>query len=130
MEINDQLPPMKWHKPKIGTPENPEIIDPSQPPRQSGRFAAIMQMLSWMVGISVPALIFDWVCLWLVETGRQPGGWPAYGLLILFLPPAVLLSLAAVMTNSILIFAILLTLLGRPFPVQRPVSRIFFDRRF
>jgi hypothetical protein len=110
---------------RIGTPENPEIIEPGGPRRMHtpSRWRIILQMLGWMISLCLPAIFFDYICFWLIEIGRGPNGFLAWVLLILFAPPAVLFTLIAVFGNLFLSLAIVLTLFGRA--IALPKMKIY-----
>lgn len=132
---------------KIGTPENPEIIEPGQGPRPnyqgprpqyqaqgaqspfgsaspSGRFRRAFQLLSLMVKLSLPALFIDSACFWLMEMGRTEGGFFAWALLLMLALPAFFLTLIAVLSNLLLGVLFIATLLGKNIAVnQMPMMR-------
>lgn len=101
---------------EIGTPENPEIIDPSIPPHQAvtpSRWCMARQIVVWLVGLLLPAVVFDLLCLSFFRMATTYGGiLPWMGLVILMLP-ALLFSLVAFIGSVILIPLLVLTLMGR-----------------
>ena len=113
---------MWWFKrgPKLGTPENPEIIQPGERPRSHlSRLPIIFGLLRWAILISLPAVMADSVCLWLLNLGKTPGGELAWIFLALFALPAILLTLIAGAIVFFLLFTVLLTLLGKPVYISK-----------
>lgn len=112
---------------EIGTPENPEIIEPGQPipPRRekaapaAGRFARALKIVSYMISATAPALLVDSICFWLFDAARNGGGVLTWLFFFFSLPPAMLLTLVATVANVILLFAFFAALSGRP-PVGMP----------
>jgi hypothetical protein len=104
---------------RLGTPENPEIIEPGQSPTsaQTHSFAMRVRMavnlIMWMLMLSLPALFMDGVCYWLFQLIRE-GSLFAWILMALAIPPALALSLFAVVAVVILFFLLLATVCGAP----------------
>lgn len=121
-------------KAKIGTAQNPEIIDPRLPQPRPGRLRFIMQIFMWMVSVSIPAVFFDMIWLWLFDLGSKQGDFFAWILLILCSPPALLFSLIAFVANLFLLFLLSLAILGKPLagtpPFIRRTSQRFKMSRF
>lgn len=132
----------------IGTPENPEIIEPggtytnerdvsgshdrssrfgnsSTRKNSGGRIRRAFNILMWMVYISAPAVLFDSIWFWLYDMGNSNGGFFAWFLLILISPPAFLLTVVAMIANSFLFLIFLANLLGRPV-TENPAGFIRF----
>lgn len=113
---------------KIGTPENPEILDPQGPgenfnegpsksaPRPSigwrARLNLCRQMFVALIGALFPALLMDLVLFSLAESAWAGSTLAGLGAILLFVP-AMILTLIAF--GAFIIFAplILVTLFGR-----------------
>jgi hypothetical protein len=117
---------------KIGTPENPEIIEPGQSPRApraagdgfGDRVGRALRILMMMIKFSVPAFFLDSVCIWLFDMGRTDGSVFAWLLLLLLIFPALILTGLAVVVDLFLTFAFLATLSGRAVNVvQAPFAK-------
>ncbi len=120
----------QWFQgPKVGTPENPEIIEPGQSHRlpQRSRVRTVFQILSWMIAISAPAALLLMTCTWLIDVGLKPGGIFAWVLLFFFAPPTVVLSLVAVLADLVLSLFLVMTIFGRTVVLSDQVMR--FSRR-
>jgi hypothetical protein len=117
---------MPWfkRKPKLGTPENPEILMPGERPRvQHSRLPVILGLVRWAVVILTPVILADTLCYWLLELGRQPDGSLAWLFLALFALPALILNFIAGAVLLVLFFSLLMLVMGRSVSVMR------FDRR-
>lgn len=113
---------------KIGTPENPEILDPQGPgenfnegPRSStprpaigwrARLKLVKQMMTALIGAVFPALLLDLVLFSLAESAWAGSTLAGLGAIILFVP-AMVLSLIALMALLIFVPLILAALFGR-----------------
>ena len=103
----------------LGTPGNPEILEPGEAsiPRQvklPGRLRLIFTLLIAMVVVSAPAIFSVWTCLWLIGLGTgQEGAAFAWLLLILFAPITLVFTATALVIDAFLSIAILATLSGR-----------------
>lgn len=115
---------------KIGTPENPEILDPQGPgesfnedPRKSApqsrpeigwraRLKLVRQMMTALIGAVFPALLLDLVLISLAEAAWAGSTLAGLGAIILFVPSMVL-SLIAFIALLIFLPLILATLFGR-----------------
>lgn len=104
----------------IGTPENPEILDPgqpAQPARMKSPFARVrlfFTLLSAMAVVSAPAVFTIWACAWLIDMGTNTEGAAfAWLLLILFAPMTLVFTAAAIVIDLFLLLAMFATLSGR-----------------
>lgn len=103
----------------LGTPGNPEILEPGETPasprlKQRGRLRLIFSLLTAMLVVSAPAIFTIWSCLWLIDMGTsQEGAAFAWLLLILFAPLTLVFTAGAFVIDSFLLLAILATLSGR-----------------
>jgi hypothetical protein len=105
----------------IGTPENPEILDPGQTAhaarlkrRPFARLRLFFTLLSAMVVVSAPAVFTVWACAWLIDMGTNAEGAAfAWLLLILFAPMTLVFTAAAIVIDLFLLFAMFATLSGR-----------------
>lgn len=103
----------------LGTPGNPEILEPGEAsnPRQvklPGRLRLIFTLLIAMVVVSAPAIFSLWTSLWLIGVGTsQEGAAFAWLLLILFAPITLVFTATAFVIDAFLALAILATLSGR-----------------
>jgi hypothetical protein len=114
---------------KIGTPENPEILDPTNPgedfnegsqqrraPRSAigwrARLKLIRQMAMALLGATIPALLIDSISLSLVQSAWAGSTLAGLGAILLFVPSLILTVIAI---GAFVIFAplILITLFGR-----------------
>jgi hypothetical protein len=114
---------------KIGTPENPEILDPAGPgesfnegarpasaPRSAigwrARLNLIRQMGMALLGAAVPALLIDSILFSLAQGAWAGSTLAGLGAILLFVPSLVLTLIAI---GAFVIFAplILITLLGK-----------------
>lgn len=101
---------------KVGTPENPEIIEPDGRPLRRhppGRFRRAFRLLVTMVRLSIPAFALDSVCFWLVEWARGDGGGFAVFLLFLLALPALILTIFAIFVNLVLGLMMIATVFGQ-----------------
>lgn len=123
----------------LGTPENPEILEPGEtrarPVSEEAplgalrvKAARVFRMLMWMLSVTAPALFLDSLLFWLYDTASNGGGFFAWVLLILFTPPALFLTLVAMVVNSFLAFALFAGLLGRPVQTHHPAGFVRFIR--
>jgi hypothetical protein len=103
-------------RPRLGTPENPEILEPfdphSAPPRPS-RLPIILSLVRTMLTLSVPAGLFLWMSIWLFHAGSS-GNPLAWLLLILTAPVTLVATLLAAAVDFMLLLVLIATLLGRP----------------
>lgn len=102
--------------PDIGTPENPEILDPSLPPRPppfSARWILARQILRWLIAICLPAALLDTLAASAVYTGYYYGGILPWIVVLLVGFPALMMSLVALVSLIILGPAFVLTLTGK-----------------
>lgn len=114
---------------KIGTPENPEILDPTGPsenfnegpqpasaPRSTigwrARLKLVRQMAIALLGATVPALLIDSISFSLVQSAWAGSTLAGLGAILLFVPSLVLTVIAI---GAFVIFAplILITLFGK-----------------
>lgn len=116
----------------IGTPENPEIIEPGQAPRQAssrpapGRWTLFAQLLRVLVAVSLPAIAIDLIFGWMFHTAVNFGGVLPWLGLVVMAPPALILTLVALAANLILWPVLILILSGRA--VANPLNDARFDR--
>ena len=109
----------KPRRPKVGTPENPEIIEPGQSrpmnsqSHRGHRLARSLQILTWMIAAALPAATLDSSCLWLWEIANQQHSVMAWMLLILLSPVAVLATLIGGIIVCALGLLFLANLFGR-----------------
>jgi len=118
---------------ELGTPENPEIIDPSLPPPRpslNARWRVARQILLWLASISLPALTLDLICLWLIYTAMTYGGFMPWLALIVLALPALIFTLIAMVANIVLLPAFVYTLLGRMNQIQMNDPRLARFVRF
>ncbi len=104
----------------IGTPENPEILDPGQPmqsarlKRPFARIRLFITLLFAMIVVSAPAVFTIWACAWLIDMGTNTEGAAfAWLLLILFAPMTLAFTAGAVVIDLFLLMAMVATLAGR-----------------
>jgi hypothetical protein len=101
----------------LGTPENPEILEPGERPpkaRQGGRLRLLFTLISALVMISAPAAFMIWACLWLIDMGTTYDGAAfAWLLLVLFAPITLALAAGTFVIDAFLLLAIVATLSGR-----------------
>ena len=113
---------MTWLKrgPKLGTPENPEILEPGEIPRERrpNRWTMMVSLLRWAVFLSLPAVLADYACYGLLQMGKEPGGLLAWVLLALLTIPAMVLTLISAISLLILFLTLVLTLVGRPIQIS------------
>ena len=110
-----------WRRsPKIGTPENPEILEPGweSRPRASvapSRVRTAGSLLRLMLLIALPATVLDWLCVGLFKMTLTSGADAALGwlLLIFFAPAAFLATCVALLLLLVLTFMVLFTISGR-----------------
>lgn len=103
-------------KAKLGTAENPEILEPGEQIKdkvQISRFRVAWQILKLMFWLALPALFFDWLCAGLIEMGSQPNGWFAWILLFFLVPPAAVMTLVAIIAEVFLIAVLGFIVSGR-----------------
>lgn len=103
-------------KAPLGTPENPEIIEPGQTRAQvqpTGRLRMILQILWWMVSAAFPAWIFDSICLWLFDQAVNHGAVLAWVPLILLAPVSALLTILAVFLCGFFAIMLVAALFGK-----------------
>jgi hypothetical protein len=117
---------------EIGTPENPEIIEPgggqksSRPQAALSRWPIARQIFRILVAVSLPAIGLDMICAWLFHTAVNYGGaLPVIGLVVLTIP-ALIFTLIAVAANLILWPALILILSGKA--TQNPLNDPRFAR--
>lgn len=112
----------KFGSAPLGTPENPEIIEPGQtePLRRASapsRFARVAQTLWWMVSISIPAAFALSVCYWVFDAAIN-GSAISWLLLIFIGPPTLLLFAFALLADLALTVLLVLHVLGKPIDVR------------
>lgn len=117
---------------EVGTPENPEIIEPGEAPKSArpqptlSRWPIARQILRILLAVSLPAIGLDLICAWLFHTAVNYGGaLPVIGLVILVFP-ALIFTLIAVAANLILWPALVLILSGKA--TQNPLNDSRFAR--
>ena len=107
---------------KLGTPENPEIIDPrmgSGPSSQQtshptySRWKLARQIVSGLFSVTLPAVILGVLCSMLLESGLEGGGPLPWLALVLLILPAGLFALLAFFANLILLPVLILVLMGK-----------------
>lgn len=115
----------------IGTPENPEIIEPGQRPSSAqarptlpSRWAIASQILRILFAITLPAVGVDMVFAWAFNMALNQGGVVPLLLIMLFIFPALILTFVALVANAALWPALILVLLGKT--TANPLS----DQRF
>lgn len=116
--------------PPLGTPENPEIIEPGDRPRGEartaipGRWWTLLRLLRWMISVTLPAVLLDSICFWLFDAAHAGAGPFAWLLLAVFALPAALATLAAAAANIVLLVLFAGVLLGRDVRVGfQPILR-------
>ena len=102
---------------RLGTPENPEIIEPGQNPRRrpvgGGRWHQALQILTWGILVAAPAFFFDSVFVWLIELARQDENPLVWLLTVLVAPLALVATLVALLALSVLTLFFIANLFGR-----------------
>lgn len=99
----------------LGSPENPEIIEPGQIYRRPmPRNPLFLQAPRLFMMLILPAIVLDWLCYNLVELGMQSGGVVAWLLLLIIAPPALMATFVAVITGSFLTLFAFLAIFARP----------------
>lgn len=101
---------------ELGTPENPEIIDPSlppEPPPLAARWILARQILRWLLSICMPAVFLDMVAAYALYTGYYYGGLLPWLLLFMVAVPAMICTMIAVVALILLGPAFIFTLTGR-----------------
>lgn len=109
---------------KIGTPENPEIIEPSaqqEAVRVFSRWSVARQIVKFLFFVSLPALAVDSLFAYAALEANQESFLPWLVMAILILP-AFFLSILAVFANLILWPVLILVLTGRI--EKNPLQRI------
>ncbi len=105
-------------KAKLGSLENPEIIEPGRtllrPTSGFGaRLAIVFQTLKIMTAILLPAVLLDWICVNLAQTASHPDGvWAGVALFFLVFP-AVLFTLIAAGAVCVFVLVLVLMSLGK-----------------
>lgn len=106
-------------QPPLGSPENPEILDPGAPPRPKvsrgplARVKLLLSLIASMITVAVPAAVTLWISASLFETGTSEGGLWAWIPLVILAPITLSLTLLAVVMEFILILAFIGALFGR-----------------
>ncbi len=122
----------------LGTPENPEIIDPREPrgprpeakgPRNPGRFGVLSQLVMTMLKLALPALVLDVACYALFKSAFG-GNALAWIPLIFMVPVAGLLTLISILINAFLLVALLFVLAGKPVSMPQGGAPFFRFVRF
>lgn len=122
----------------LGTPENPEIIDPREPrrpqaepqgPASIGRFTVLLQLVATMLRLAIPALALDVICYWLFQSAMAGSGL-AWLPLFFLAPVAGLLTLISILINGFLLMAVIFTLRGRTISMPQGGGPIFRFVRF
>lgn len=117
---------------EIGTPENPEIIEPGDHPRSQtmqepsgfSRWRLALQVLRVLVSVTLPGLGFAMIFAWIFHTAVNYGGVLPWLALIVISLPTLLLTLVAIIANLILWPAMILILSGRA--TQNPLQNMRF----
>lgn len=115
-------------KPPLGSPENPEIIEPGETPRAAqaapavSRWALAAQVCMWIFSVSLPAAGLDLLVLWLMRLGWQSGSVLPLFMLCFIALPALLMTLTALVANVVLVPALFFILFGkqRQLPLNDP----------
>jgi hypothetical protein len=104
---------------EIGTPENPEIIEPGERPSPRAaapaltRWALARQILRVLASLTFPAMGVDLIFVLLAHTAMNYGGVLPWVGMILMILPAFLLTLVTVVANLVLWPALFMILTGR-----------------
>ncbi len=121
---------------KLGTPENPEILDPSRPGesfngqervRDTGshtgaastklglraRLKLVRQIAVWLMSAALPALLFDTIFISLIRSAAESGSAFVWLGAILFFFPAFIFSLVAIAALLLLLPILVLALSGK-----------------
>ena len=105
---------------------NPEIIEPRLQPTSTLTWAArgerAGRLLYWMLMASLPALVLDGTCAWLLDQGRAQDVPFAWLLLIVFIVPAALATLVIGIVELAMFGVLIATLFGRDV-IMRPQFR-------
>ena len=121
---------------KLGTPENPEIIEPGAQTRPAvtapSRWGIVRQLLKVIVGVTVPALGFGMIFFWTLHTALNYGGVLPWLALVIIALPSFMIGTIALIANLALWPALIFILMGRSVanPLQDPrIVRFKFGAR-
>lgn len=119
---------------RLGTPENPEIIEPggsaapnAAPSGLLNRWTMAGQILRILFSVTVPAVGIDMLMAYFTHTAMNDGSLLAWLGIFLLLVPAFLLTLVAGAANLVLWPALIMILSGRA--TQMPTFRFINVRR-
>ena len=114
---------------KLGTPENPEVIEPGQRPRPSrpalpGRWAATFKILKTLVVLTAPALLLDYAFFSLILQGWREQNALSFLLGLVLVPMAFTASVLALFAGPLLLASLVMLVMGRAVTVNpRPLGR-------
>ncbi len=115
---------------ELGTPENPEIIEPGQAPKEKAAFSKwtlARQIGRLLLGVTLPAIGLDLLFAYMAHTAIYYGGVLAYlGMFVLFVP-AALMTLIAFAAHLVMWPALYMILRGRA--TAMPNFRVINVRR-
>lgn len=103
---------------ELGTPENPEIIEPGErsSPRQDpalSRWALARQILRLLAAVTLPAIGVDLIFAFFAHTALNYGGVLPWLGMILMILPAFLLTLVSAAANLVMWPALFMIVTGR-----------------
>lgn len=105
---------LKRPKGKLGTPENPEIIEPGQIYRRPGQSTTKWQAPRLFMTLILPAIFLDWICIGLIDMGMNSGSVVAWLLLLILAPPALMATFIAFITGATMTLFVILSLFAKP----------------
>jgi hypothetical protein len=119
---------------KLGTPENPEIIEPGQrprptPARATSRLGTALRLIKTLVVVVAPAVLLDYALFSMLHQGWRDQNALAFLLGLLLVPMAALASTLALLAGPLLLLSLVFLSLGRAVSFNaRPLGR--FGGRF
>ena len=119
---------------KLGTPENPEIIEPGVRPRRPvapplARLRTALKLLKSLIVVVAPALLLDSALLTLLIRGWREQNAILFLFGLLLVPMAALASTLALVAGPLLLVSLIFLVMGRAVGVSpRPFGR--FEAQF
>ena len=98
---------------KLGTPENPEIIEPGGSSVPSGRWSVALQILRILISVTLPAIGLDLLLAYFTHAAMNAGSILSWLGIFLLIVPAFILTLVAGAANLVLWPALIMILSGR-----------------